>query len=163
MHIVHVPRPEGVARGVVEGTDLVEGSSMSKPIPTIRRFMTTSLHSVGRAQTLATAHDMMRTHHVRHLPVLEGGKLVGLVTIRDLHLVETFRDVDATKVTVEEAMTSDVYAVSPEAPLDEVAAEMAERKYGCTIVMQNEHVVGVFTTVDACRALHDLLHDRLAK
>lgn len=136
---------------------------MSKPIPPLRKYMTTSPHSIGRAQTLATAHEMMREHQIRHLPVLEGGKLVGLVTVRDLHLIETLRDVDATKVTVEDAMTTDVYAVSPDAPLDEVAAEMAERKYGCTIAMQNEKVVGVFTTVDACRALHDLLHGRLAR
>ena len=135
---------------------------MSKPIPSIRKYMTTAPHSVGREQTLATAHALMREHGFRHLPVLEGGKLVGLVTMRDLHLIETLRDVDVNTVTVDDAMTAEVYAVSPDAPLDEVAAEMAERKYGCTIVMQNEHVVGVFTTVDACRALHDLLHGRLA-
>lgn len=135
---------------------------MSKPIPAIRKYMTTAPHSVGREQTLATAHALMREHGFRHLPVLEGGKLVGLVTMRDLHLIETLRDVDVNTVTVDDAMTAEVYAVSPDAPLDEVAAEMAERKYGCTIVMQNEHVVGVFTTVDACRALHDLLHGRLA-
>lgn len=136
---------------------------MSKPIPAVRKYMTTSPHSIGREQTLAVAHSMMREHSFRHLPVLEGGKLVGLVTMRDLHLIETLRDVDANVVTVEDAMTTDVYAVSPDAPLDEVAMEMSEHKYGCTIVMQNEHVVGVFTTVDACRALHDLLHGRLAK
>jgi acetoin utilization protein AcuB len=135
---------------------------MSKSIPAVRKYMTTSPHSIGREQTLAVAHAMMRKHAFRHLPVLEGGKLVGLVTLRDLHLLETLKDVDATKVTVEEAMTADVYAVSPDAPLDEVAAEMAERKYGCSIVMDNGHVVGVFTTVDACRALHELLHTRLA-
>jgi acetoin utilization protein AcuB len=136
---------------------------MSKPIPPVRKYMTTSPHSIGRTQTLATAHEMMREHAFRHLPVLEGGKLVGVLTLRDLHVVETLRDVDPKKVTVEEAMTTDVYAVSPDAPLDEVAAEMAEHKYGSTIVMQNGNVVGVFTTVDACKALHDLLHGRLAK
>ena len=136
---------------------------MSKPIPPVRKYMTTSPHSIGREQSLATAHKMMRDGEYRHLPVLEGGRLVGLVTMRDLHLIETLRDVDPEKVSVEDAMTTDVYAVSPDAPLDEVATEMAERKYGCTIVMQNAHVVGVFTTVDACRALHDLLHGRLAK
>jgi acetoin utilization protein AcuB len=136
---------------------------MSKPIPTIRKYMTTAPHSIGRDQSLATAHKVMRDGDFRHLPVLEGGRLVGLVTMRDLHLIETLRDVDPETVKVEDAMTTDVYAVSPDAPLDEVASEMAERKYGCTIVMQNANVVGVFTTVDACRALHDLLHGRLAK
>ncbi len=136
---------------------------MSKSIPPVSKYMTTSPHSIGREQTLAVAHQMMTEHGFRHLPVLEGGRLVGVVSQRDLHLVEALRDVDPAKVTVEEAMTTEVYAVSPDAPLDEVAAEMAEHKYGCTIVMQNAHVVGVFTTVDACKALHDLLHGRLAR
>ena len=136
---------------------------MSKPIPAIRKYMTTSPHSIGPDQTLALAHQLMRKHAIRHLPVLSGGKLVGILTLRDLHLVETLRDVDPEKVIVEEAMTTDVYVVSPEAPLDEVADEMAERKYGCAVIVQNEHVVGVFTTVDACMALSELLRGRLHK
>ena len=136
---------------------------MSKPIPAIRKYMTTSPHSIAPDQTLALAHQLMRKHAIRHLPVLSGGKLVGILTLRDLHLVETLRDVDPEKVIVEEAMTTDVYVVSPEAPLDEVADEMAERKYGCAVIVQNEHVVGVFTTVDACMALSELLRGRLHK
>ena len=135
---------------------------MAKPIPTIRKFMTTSPHSIGRDQTLATAHKMMREHSFRHLPVLEGGKLVGLVSARDLHLIETLRDVDPEEVTVEDAMSTDVYAVSPDAPLDEVVREMASRKLGCAVILQNGHVVGVFTTVDVCRTLGELLLTRLA-
>jgi acetoin utilization protein AcuB len=40
---------------------------------------------------------------------------------------------------------------------------MAEHKYGCVVVMQNEKVVGIFTTVDVCRAFAEMLHGRLAK
>lgn len=109
------------------------------------------------------AHRMMREHRFRHLPVLTGGKLVGLLSDRDLNLIETLRDVDPTKVLVEEAMTSLPYTVSPDAPLDEVVATMAEHKYGCAVVMQNGQLVGIFTTVDACRALAEMLHGRLAK
>jgi len=68
----------------------------------------------------------------------------------------------ARLVTVSDAMAQSVYSVAPEAPLDEVVSEMASRKYGSAIVMQNEKVVGIFTTVDVCRALADLLHTRLA-
>lgn len=134
---------------------------MSKAIPQIQKYMTTSPHSIGREQTLARAHAVMRQHAIRHLPVLEGGSLVGLLSLRDAHLIETLKDVDANTVTVEDAMTSVVYAVNPDAPLDEVAATMAEHKYGCAVVMQNAHVVGVFTTVDACLALAELLRTRL--
>ena len=66
-------------------------------------------------------------------------------------------------VSVEEAMNTSVYAVGPDAPLDEVAGEMAGHKYGSAVVLQNGKVVGIFTTVDACRALQELLHGRLAK
>ena len=105
----------------------------------------------------------MREHKIRHLPVLEGGRLVGMITLRDLHLVETLKDVDPKKITVEDAMSSTVYAIVPDAPLDEVAAEMAEHKYGSAVVMQNNKVVGIVTTVDVCRALAELLRGRLGK
>lgn len=136
---------------------------MSKPIPTIQKFMTTSPHSIGVEQPLSVAHTMMRDHHIRHLPVLHGGKLLGMLTERDLRLVESLAGVDPTKVKVEDAMSTVVYSVQPDAPLDEVVATMGEHKYGSVVVMQNEKVVGIFTTVDVCRAFADLLHTRLAK
>ncbi len=136
---------------------------MTKPIPQIQKHMTTSPHSIGVEQTLARAHHFMSEHGIRHLPVLNGGKLVGMLSDRDLHLVEAMAGVDPEKVLVSEAMSSTVYAVTPEQPLDEVVSTMAEHKYGSAVVMQNEKVVGIFTTVDVCRTLAELLHTRLAK
>ncbi len=136
---------------------------MTKAIPTIQKYMTTGPHSIGQDQPMAEAHRMMREHRFRHLPVLVAGKIVGLLSDRDLHLIETLRDVDPKKVTVEEAMTADPYTVSPDTPLDEVVSTMAEHKYGCAVVAQNHKLVGIFTTVDACRAFAELLHGRLAK
>ena len=135
---------------------------MTKPIPRIEKFMTTAPHSIGRAQLLATAHHKMHEHHIRHLPVLEGGTLVGILTERDVALAMGMRGVDASVTTVEDAMTSSVYTVRPEAPLDEVVREMAEHRYGSAVVLANGKVVGMFTTVDACRAFAELLHGRLA-
>jgi acetoin utilization protein AcuB len=137
------------------------GTPMTKAIPTIKPYMTMSPHSIGLSQNLAHAHKVMREHRIRHLPVLDGGVLVGMISERDLHLVETLRDVDPEKVTVEEAMSSVVYTVSPAAPLDEVAKEMAEHKYGSAVVMDNGKLVGVFTPIDGMRALADLLETRL--
>jgi len=134
---------------------------MSKAIPHIDKYMTSSPHSVGRDQKLLQAHKLMREHHIRHLPVLHGGRLVGVLSDRDLHLIETLRDVDPARVLVEEAMTTDVYSVSPKAMLDEVVREMAGHKYGCAVVEDNGKVVGVFTTVDALRAFAELLETRL--
>jgi acetoin utilization protein AcuB len=136
---------------------------MSKPIPTIQKYMTTQPHSIGRDQTMTTAHRMMREHGFRHLPVLDAGRLVGVLSDRDLRLIEALREVDPDKVLVEDAMTAAPYAVSPDTPVDEVVSTMANHKYGCTVVMQNHTLVGIFTTVDACRVFAELLHGRLAK
>lgn len=136
---------------------------MSKPIPPIQKYMSMTPHSIGSEQTLATASAMMNKHDIRHLPVLHGGRLLGMLTDRDIKLIEALRDVDPAKMSVEEAMTERPYCVSPETPLDEVVETMADNKYGSAVVMQNQKVVGVFTTVDACQALCELLRTRLAK
>ena len=125
--------------------------------PTIRKFMTADPYTIGQEQTLAVAHKVMREHRVRHLPVLEGGKLVGVLSQRDLHLIETLRDVDPATTTVEEAMTMDVYVTSPSTPLEEVARTMAEHKYGSAVVVDRGKIAGVFTTVDALSALAHVL------
>jgi acetoin utilization protein AcuB len=125
--------------------------------------MTPLPHTIAVDQTMQTAHRMMRTYQVRHLPVLGDGGLVGLVSAGDLHLVETLRDVDPAKVPVEDAMTQDVYAVRPDTPIDEVVMHMAERKLGSAVVIENDKVVGIFTTVDACRAFADTLHSRMTR
>ncbi|MFM2420592.1 MAG: hypothetical protein RL385_5315, partial [Pseudomonadota bacterium] len=51
--------------------------------------------------------------------------------------------------------------VSPDAPIDEVVGEMAAKKFGSAVVQQNHKVVGIFTTVDVCKAFAELLHGRL--
>lgn len=123
----------------------------------VSKFMTSHPHSIGIDQTLATAHTLMQKHAVRHLPVLDGGHVVGLVSMRDLHLVETLPDVDTEKISVEEAMTPEPYTVPPTKPLGALAQEMAEHKYGSAIIVDGAKVVGVFTTTDALRALHEAL------
>jgi acetoin utilization protein AcuB len=135
---------------------------MTKPIPMIQKFMTSAPHSIGVDQTLAHAHAVMREHAIRHLPVLSGGQLVGMLTERDLGLVESLRDVDPKFVKVEDAMSTTVYSVSPDALLHDVVREMASHKYGSAVVMQNSKVVGIFTTVDVCTAFADLLETRLS-
>jgi acetoin utilization protein AcuB len=124
---------------------------------TIERFMTRAPFTIGFHQTLAAAHRLMGEHGIRHLPVLESGKLVGMVSQRDLHLIETLRGVDPAEVEVNEAMSPVPYTVSPRSSLSRVASEMAAHKYGSAVVLEKDRVVGVFTTVDALRALFTLL------
>lgn len=128
----------------------------AKPL-TVADRMTRTPHLLGDEQTLTTAHEVMREHKIRHLPVLHGGKLVGVLSLRDLHLVETLQDVDPDRVSVAEAMTQDVYAVEPGELLKDVVKEMAQRKLGSAVVVEGKRVVGVFTTVDALETLSDVL------
>jgi acetoin utilization protein AcuB len=125
--------------------------------PSVAEYMTARPHTIGRDQTLERAHAVMREYGIRHLPVLDGGKVVGLVSSRDLHLIETLRDVDPATVFVEEAMAQDPYTVAPETPLAEVVATMAKRQFGSVIVTDGRGAIGIFTTMDALRALGDLL------
>jgi acetoin utilization protein AcuB len=127
-------------------------------MPSISRYMTRQPWTIRKDAKMAQAHALMREHHIRHLPVLEGGQLVGIVSERDLHLIETLPDCDPEDVTVEEAMSVDVYTVDAEAPLDDIVEAMAQRKLGCAIVQNRRGVVeGIFTTIDALQVLADVL------
>lgn len=132
-----------------------------KSIPTISKYMTTLPHTIGADQPLAKAAKMMTEFQVRHLPVLQAGKLVGIVTDRDLKLVESFKDVDPDSIKVEEAFSPDPYIASPGSSLADVCAEMASHKYGCALVCDNNKLVGIFTWVDALNAFNELLSTRL--
>jgi acetoin utilization protein AcuB len=131
--------------------------AMNKTTPSIKNHMTSQPHSIRPDATLLDAHRSMREHHIRHLPVLSGGTLLGLVSQRDLHLIESLKDVDPAKVTVEEAMSQDVYRVQDDAPLAEVVAHMAEHKLGSAVVLHDHKVVGIFTITDAMNALAHFL------
>ncbi len=123
----------------------------------VRQHMTASPITIGREQPLTVAHKLMREHRIRHLPVLQRGRLVGVVSQRDLHFVETLRDVDPSVVLVEDAMTEPPFTVAPGAQLRTVVREMAARRIGSAVVVERGKVVGVFTAVDGLRVLAELL------
>lgn len=137
---------------------------MSSALTPVRvyKYMTPSPITVGRDQSLEVAHEMMRKNHIRHLPVLDGGALVGVVTERDLRLVESMTGAAPSTTLVEDAMTADPYVVTAGTPLREVAETMVEHKYGCAVVMERGSVAGIFTTIDALRALLDFEHGKRA-
>ncbi|MEZ4429280.1 MAG: CBS domain-containing protein [Nannocystaceae bacterium] len=125
--------------------------------PIIDQFMTAPVHTIGAEQTLAEASRRMREHGCRHLPVLVGGAVRGILSDRDIDLVAGLPGVDASAIAVEEAMVPDPYAVAPGTPLVEVLDEMARHKYGTALVVKNKHAVGIFTAVDAIAAFRDHL------
>jgi acetoin utilization protein AcuB len=106
--------------------------------------------------TASEALESMDRTQVRHLPVVEDGKIVGVVSDRDLRQVELVAD--SAEILVADVMTRDPYCVAVGTPLSEVAAQMARRKYGCTVVLNRQgSVVGIFTTTDGMRLLSELL------
>jgi acetoin utilization protein AcuB len=132
----------------------------AKPVrqyPTVKEFMTASPLTIAPTESLAAAHKIMREHQVRHLPVLNRGRVVGIVSQRDLFLVESLPDAKPAEVQVDEAMVEDPFTVPPDAPIGEVVEQMIENKLGSAIVCEGDRVLGVFTTIDALRALHRLL------
>jgi acetoin utilization protein AcuB len=128
-----------------------------RQFPTVEQYMTASPRTISPGSTIATAHRLMRSAGIRHLPVTEKGVIVGEVSVRDLLLLESLPKVDAGEARVYEAMVRDVFLVAPEAPLAEVVETMIDRKLGSAIVVDGPSVVGVLTTIDALRALHELL------
>ncbi len=133
-----------------------------KTIPAIQKYMTTTPRVLAPDDTLSQAHRVMKELNIRHLPVCEGTKVVGVLSDGDLFRAESLSDADPDKLMAKDVMTGDPYTVSPQAPLDEVVQEMARKKMGSAVVVDNHKVVGVFTATDALVAFAELLHTRLA-
>lgn len=119
----------------------------------IKDLMTPSPHTINSEQTLKFAQGQMREYNVRHLPVLSGGNLVGIISDRDIQFIESFEKIDLDEITVEEACTDAPYTVSADTSTSRVCAEMADRKIGSAIILEDKKVVGIFTWIDALKFL----------
>jgi acetoin utilization protein AcuB len=124
----------------------------------VDRFMTHGPITIERGEPISVARRLMQTHCIRHLPVLHAGKLVGVVSQRDLERFDRAVEVDQRLVPVGEAMTTPVYSVLADASLREVAAQMSSRRCGAAVVIDGQQrVVGLITDVDGLKALSCLL------
>jgi acetoin utilization protein AcuB len=126
-------------------------------VPVVSDYMTPGPYCVGPADPLPAALGIMRDHGIRHLPVVRGNDLVGILSDRDLNLVQSLVPVRPEEITVEDAMTSDPYVVAPEAPLNQVARVMVKRKIGSAVVLEGGRIAGVFTVTDGLQALVEAL------
>jgi CBS domain-containing protein len=138
-----------------------------KHMPQVVAVMTPFPYSVDIDASVAVAQAIMREHRVRHLPVMQNLTLRGVVSDRDLRNA-LGRGTDgqapdatrSTELTVREVFHEDAYTVEAHAPLDDVAATMAERHSDSALVTKSGKLVGVFTARDACRALAHVLRER---
>jgi len=118
----------------------------------IREFMTANPTCIQSKQTVMEAHRLMQLISARHLPVLDGARLVGIVTQKGLYRLETMVNVDRANDPILDALEVP-FLVPPEEPVGEVAGEMARRKVRAAIVVEGDKVAGIFTTTDALRVL----------
>lgn len=121
--------------------------------------------SLGVGDHLDLADDVMRLGRIRHMPVIDGKRLVGIVSQRDLLSASLSKMLDfdpaqrrtfMRSVQISEAMTRDVVSVAPDTPIREVARLMIRHKIGCIPVAQDEEPVGMVTEVDLLRAIYDV-------
>ena len=116
--------------------------------------MTPFPYSVELHAPVGMARLMMLEHGVRHLPVTQNGKLVGVITDRDIKLIlgPELGNPDPTTVTVEETYVEHCYTVDINSPLLSVLKHMADHRIGSAVVTSKGRIAGIFTSVDACNA-----------
>lgn len=119
--------------------------------------MTPLPHTIGAEQSLASASRRMSQLGVRHLPVLQGARLCGVVSERDILFLLSHSNIDPERTCVEEAMSAEPFVVGPEMPLGAVTRSMSKRRIGCVVVVDGQEVVGILTTTDALAILADVV------
>jgi CBS domain-containing protein len=127
---------------------------------TVKDIMTQNPATLERNETLDLAESVMNLGRIRHMPVVDDGKLVGIVSQRDL-----FRSALITalgfgrKVTsaliktikVKEIMTEKVITIAPNASIKDAARQMIEKKIGCLPVVEEDRLIGLVTETDMLR------------
>ncbi len=118
----------------------------------IEQLMTADPVCVNASDSMGDAYRLMLRLDCRHLPVLKAGRLAGVVSLGKLYRYEPVSGLlNATRAVAEVA--DEAYAVERATPAAEVAAAMARRRVEAAIVVDKGRVVGIFTAVDALRAL----------
>ena len=124
-------------------------------------IMTTPAITVGLDMPVLEAHQLMASRRIRHLPVTDGGRLMGIVTDRDirLNLPSPATSLSVWEVnyllarlTVESAMRRAVITVDSDRPVSEAARIMLDHKIGALPVVDGGVVVGIVTETDMLRA-----------
>jgi acetoin utilization protein AcuB len=116
--------------------------------------------TVGPDASVSDAYDLMRKHHVRRLPVVEGEWLVGIVTLKDLWAAVASLEADADifdtafhmdRFTVLESMTHHVVTISPDASITTACDLMLRHEIGALPVVVEGRLVGILTESDIFR------------
>lgn len=128
--------------------------------------MTGEVLTVNQDEPIRRPWELVEEKKLRRFPVMEGGKLVGIITDRDLRnatassvvLTEKrYHDFLLDNVKVESVMTPNPVTVSPDTDLKEAARKLLEMKVGGLPVVEGDRLVGIITETDMLDALVELL------
>lgn len=106
---------------------------------------------------------LMERHGIRHLPIVRGNRVVGVISDRDLRLFSGLSAAEKFQVRAADIMAEHPLTVSASLPLDEVAYAMSERRVGSAIVNDEKgELLGIFTATDALNALIEIVREKRA-
>ena len=129
----------------------------------IDAIMSTNLITVSPAATLAEARLLMQEHRIHHIPVVDGDRIVGLVTLTnvlaatDSYLRDERSRIHAAEIGITDAMVTDVATVDINASLRHAALFLEKHKIGCLPVLDNDKLVGIITDTDFVAVAINLL------
>lgn len=125
----------------------------------VRDFMTRDVITLGPEASAAEAWALCRDNGIRHLPIVEEGRLVGVVSDRDLRDVRGGdRESDSMRwVRVGEVMTREIVTIHPLDTIEHAAREIYDRKIGSLPVVADGELVGIITSSDMMRTLIELV------
>ena len=128
-------------------------------MPAVGAVMTSFPYFVDAGETATKMEQMMDHYDIRHLPVQEKGKVVGVVSERDLHhyVKRSSSAEEKNCVCARDIMVRDPFIASFRAPLNEVVFEMAKRRIGSVIVQRRGKLAGILSAIDVCRILGEYL------
>ena len=114
---------------------------------TVAEIMVKPVVTASPDMPLSVARRLLRQARIRHLPVLEGVLLVGMVSDRDL------RDAPSETIPVGDVMTRPVFVLSPDTSIRRAARLFHERRFGAMPVLDGRELVGIVSVVDVLRVL----------
>jgi CBS domain-containing membrane protein len=126
----------------------------------VRDIMTRDVATLDLNDELSLADDIMKLGRIRHVPVVDEGRLVGIMSQRDLFKAslasamgfgEKAKREFMKTVAVKEVMVDEVITISPEASIEEAGKVMLEKKIGCLPVIEEGGLVGLVTETDILR------------
>jgi CBS domain-containing protein len=132
---------------------------------TVRDIMTPDATTLGRNDSLQLAKDIMNLGRIRHFPVVEDGEVVGVVSQRDLYKAslgavmkygEKAQRAFLEGIAVKEVMSDPPITIRPDAPVQEAARLMMEKKIGCLVVVEGKRLVGIVTETDMLRLVAEM-------